>query len=232
MAWARELVHRGVQLPALLRAYRLGHGLVERRLEETAAELEIEPEVRWRVLARDSHFMFAYIDAICTALVDDYEQERARWIRGAAAARAELVTAIVERQPIDLARPPKVALRRLAAPRRADRVGRPPRAGQPSRFARAEATRWRRALGGGPVLTVPIGERGSSGRGPREIALGDDRAAVVAQDGRGRPRRDRNLPARASPAWPTRTRRRASLVASASCGRPAAARSWDTAPLS
>lgn len=97
VAWAHELVHRGVQLPALLRAYRLGHGLAERRLEEVASELEIEPEIAWRALARMSHHMFAYVDAICTALVGDYEHERARWIRGAAAARAELATAIIER---------------------------------------------------------------------------------------------------------------------------------------
>ena len=101
IAWSHELVHRGVALPALLRAYRLGHGLAERRLEEAAGELEIEPEIRWRVLARISHHLFAYIDAVCTDLVDDYELERAQWIRGAAAARAELVSAIVKRDPVD-----------------------------------------------------------------------------------------------------------------------------------
>ncbi len=66
VAWSHELVHRGVPLPALLRAYRLGHGLAERRFEEAAGELQIEPDVRWRVLAHTSHHMFAYIDAICT----------------------------------------------------------------------------------------------------------------------------------------------------------------------
>src|ERR1700751_4812310 len=79
IAWSHEFVHRGVALPALLRAYRLGHGLAERRLEEAAGELEIEPEVRWRVLARNSHHLFAYIDAVCTDLGDVYEQERAQW---------------------------------------------------------------------------------------------------------------------------------------------------------
>src|SRR6201997_5297101 len=101
IAWSHELVHRGVPLPALLRAYRLGHGLAERRLEEAAGELKIEPDIRWRVLAHISHHLFAYVDAVCTDLVDDYEHERAQWIRGAAAARAELVSAIVERHPVD-----------------------------------------------------------------------------------------------------------------------------------
>ncbi|HUO69622.1 MAG TPA: helix-turn-helix domain-containing protein [Solirubrobacteraceae bacterium] len=160
IAWAHELVHRGVQLPALLRAYRLGHGLAERRLEETAAGLEIEPEIRWRVLARVSHHMFAYVDAVCTELVDDYEQERAQWIRGAAAARAELVTAIVERQPVD-ARVAGEKLRydvwrgHVALIVWADL----PRAGQQAGSLESEATALAAALGGGAVLTVPIGER-------------------------------------------------------------------------
>ena len=160
IAWAHELVHRGVQLPALLRAYRLGHGLAERRLEETAAGLEIEPEIRWRVLARMSHHLFAYIDTVCTDLVDDYEQERAQWIRGAAAARAELVTAIVERQPVDARAAGEklrydVSRRHLALIAWAD----PPAAGERAGSLESEAIALAAALGGGPVLTVPIGER-------------------------------------------------------------------------
>src|SRR6201985_3397528 len=45
IAWSHELVHRGVALPALLRAYRLGHGLAERRLEEAAGGLGVRPGV-------------------------------------------------------------------------------------------------------------------------------------------------------------------------------------------
>ena len=160
IAWSHELVHRGVQLPALLRAYRIGHGLAERRLEETAAELEIEPEVRWRMLARISHYLFAYVDAVCTDLVDDYEQERAQWIRGAAAARAELVGAILERHPVD----PRAAGEKLRYDVSRRHVAMivwadPPRAGQPARSLERESTTLATALGGGPALTVPIGER-------------------------------------------------------------------------
>jgi DNA-binding PucR family transcriptional regulator len=160
IAWSHELVHRGVELPALLRAYRLGHGLAERRLEEAAAELEIEPEIRWRVLARISHSLFAYIDAVCTDLVDDYEQERAQWIRGAAAARAELVSAIVERQPVD-ARAAGEKLGYDVTRRHVALIvwGDPPRAAQQVGSLEREATALAAALGGGPVLTVAIGER-------------------------------------------------------------------------
>lgn len=160
IAWSHELVHRGVPLPALLRAYRLGHGLAERRLEEAATELEMEPEIRWRMLARISHYLFAYVDVICTDLVNDYEQERAQWIRGAAAARAELVGAIVERQPVD-ARAASEKLRYDVARRHMALIvwADPPRAGQPAGSLESEATALAAALGGGPVLTVPIGER-------------------------------------------------------------------------
>ncbi len=159
IAWSHELVHRGVALPALLRAYRLGHGLAERRLEEAAGELEIEPEIRWRVLARISHHLFAYIDAVCTDLVDDYEQERAQWIRGAAAARAELVTAIVERHPVD-ARAAGEKLRYDVSRRHVALIvwGEPPRAGRAAGSLESETAKLAAALGGGPVLTVPIGE--------------------------------------------------------------------------
>jgi DNA-binding PucR family transcriptional regulator len=160
IAWSHELVHRGVELPALLRAYRLGHALGERRIEETAAELEIEPEIRWRVLARTSHHLFAYIDAICTDLVDEYEQERAQWIRGAAAARAELVGAIVERRAVD-ARAASEKLRYDVTRRHVALIvwADPAPAGQQAGSLEREATALATALGGSAVLTVPIGER-------------------------------------------------------------------------
>src|ERR1700761_2186549 len=160
IAWSHELVHRGVELPALLRAYRLGHGLAERRLAEAAAELEIEPELRWRMLTRISHFMFAYIDTICTDLVDDYERERAQWIRGAAAARAELVNAIIDRDPVEArAATDKlrydVTRRHVAMIVWADQAT----AAQRTGTLETEAAGLAVALGGGPVLTVAIGER-------------------------------------------------------------------------
>ena len=185
IAWSHELVHRGVELPALLRAYRLGHGLAERRLEEAAGELEIEPEIRWRVLSHISHHLFAYVDAVCTDLVDDYEHERAQWIRGAAAARAELVSAILERDPVD-ARAATEKLRydvtrgHVALIVWAD----PPRAAQQAGSLEGEATALAAALGGGPVLTVAIGERAvwawTSGD-----HLTDDPAAVEHRMGDG-----------------------------------------------
>lgn len=185
IAWSHELVHRGVELPALLRAYRLGHGLAERRLAEAAAELEIEPEVRWRMLTRISHFLFAYIDTICTLLVDDYEHERAQWIRGAAAARAELVHAIIDRGPV--VAPAATEKLRYDVTRCHVAIivwGDPSLAAQQLGSLEREAAGLAAALGGGPVLTVAIGERAvwawTSGD-----QLSDDATAIGHRMGEG-----------------------------------------------
>jgi DNA-binding PucR family transcriptional regulator len=74
---------------------------VEKRFDEVSAEQEIPSELRWRVAAHATRYFFAYVDSVCTQLVRDYEEERARWIRGAAAARTELVTAIIGGEPVD-----------------------------------------------------------------------------------------------------------------------------------
>ena len=50
IAFAHELVHRGVGLAALLRAYRLGQWFVHTTVEAKATELKVEPAIRWQVL--------------------------------------------------------------------------------------------------------------------------------------------------------------------------------------
>jgi DNA-binding PucR family transcriptional regulator len=162
IAWAHELVHRGFDLAPLLRAYRLGHGLAERRFDEVAAELEIPPELRWRVSAHATRYFFAYIDTVCTQLVHDYETERARWIRGAAAARAELVAAIIRGDDVD----PRDATATLRYDVNRRHLGfivwtdtLPRGAGESSASLEAAAASIAAELGGGPTLTIQIGER-------------------------------------------------------------------------
>ena len=150
IAWSHELVTAALELPALLRACRLGHGLAERRLEEAAAELEIEPEVRWRVLSHISRHLFAYVDAVCTDLVDDYEHER----RSGSGARPRLA-------PSSRARSSSVAQSTLVPPARSCGYdvtrgqvalivwGEPTRAGRTAGSLEPEATALAAALGGG-----------------------------------------------------------------------------------
>lgn len=99
--WAHELVHRGMPLSALLRAYRLGHELFEATFEEAAAQLEMDPDVRWRVRAGATARIFRYIDTVCTQLVGVYEGEREAWLRGAAARQAKVAQAIVAGESVD-----------------------------------------------------------------------------------------------------------------------------------
>jgi len=195
IAWAHDLAHRGLPLAALLRAYRLGHGIATAKVLEAASALEIDLEIRWHALELASRYFFAYIDAICTYLVLDYEQERARWIRGAAAARAELVAAIIDRQPVD----PRTATETLRydvlREHLAFIVWSDPREGAAAKTGSLEeaATELAASLGGGPVLLIPIGVRvvwgWTSGAGPaattKQSALPEGIRAAVGTTGSG-----------------------------------------------
>jgi hypothetical protein len=178
-AWARELAHRGLPLSLLLRSYRLGHGYAEQRIAQVTAELEMPAEIRWRILAFFTQWTFEYIDAVCTQLVEDYEQERARWVRGAAAARAEYVQAIIERRPIESA----AATERLGYDVSRRHLGfivwaEAPDAAQRSGRLEHAAIELAGALGGGPTLTIPVGERVVWGWTSGD-ALNDDTAALA-----------------------------------------------------
>jgi DNA-binding PucR family transcriptional regulator len=175
-AFAHELVHRGLALAPLLRSYRLGQWYVHTRVERMAAELELEPELRWRVLTRVSDYMFKYVDAISSELVDDYEREHAQWIRGAAAARAELIGAMLTGKQVD----PRVATEKLRYDVSRSHLamivwsdGRDATLDPGALEAAAAALS--KQLGGGPVLTIAIGERVVWAWTSGGTSLGDDR---------------------------------------------------------
>lgn len=158
--WAHELVHRGMPLATLLRAYRLGHWLFEQTFEEASAVVDLDLETRHGVLAGASEYCFSYIDIICTQLVDEYETEREQWMRGAAAAQAELVQAIVGGETIE-PREATATLRYTVSGTHLgfivwrDRRARPrARASSPAALAKSLAAE----LGGTETLVVPIGE--------------------------------------------------------------------------
>jgi hypothetical protein len=162
IGWAHELVHRGFDLALLLRSYRLGHGLVEKRFDEASAEREIPSELRWRVSAHATRYFFAYVDSVCTQLVRDYEEERARWIRGAAAARTEMVTAIIGGEPVD-AREATATLRYDVSRRHLCFVVWTETVAHRTAESRASlesaATALAAQLGSAPTLTIQIGDR-------------------------------------------------------------------------
>lgn len=94
--YARGLVLRRIPLAVLLRAYRLGHSHL---WEHSAPQLMsgiTDEAVAYKSLETSSAFMFGYIDTICGDLVEAYQGERDRWVRSAAAVRAETVRDILE----------------------------------------------------------------------------------------------------------------------------------------
>jgi hypothetical protein len=159
LAFAYELVHRGVDLGALLRAWRLGHALVEDNWERAANELEPDPELRWRALAKALRFFFAYVDAVSVQLTRAYDEERARWIRGSAAVRSEMVHALLAGELTPAAKASAalgydVAHRHIGFILWAD-----PAAPNPGDAGALEgvAAAVGHALGDGPCMLVPIG---------------------------------------------------------------------------
>jgi DNA-binding PucR family transcriptional regulator len=192
IAWAHALVHRGVSLAALLRAYRLGHELFQQSFEQATSEIDLEPDVRWRVLAGTTARTFRYIDLICTQLVDDYEAEREQWLRGAAAAQAELVQAIVAGEPVDPKEASATLNYEVSAPQLGLIVWRDSRArgSDPQRSLASVAKQLAAEAGGVHTLVVPMGEHAAwawatgrelSSAPSRSTLLGDQvRAAAGA----------------------------------------------------
>ena len=96
MDYAQGLVRRRIPLDVLLRAYRVGHAylwdITARRFsEEITQSSELMPS-----LEASAAFMFEYVDLISAELVAAYHVERDRWVRSAAAVRAETARTIIE----------------------------------------------------------------------------------------------------------------------------------------
>ena len=92
-------------LAALLRSYRLGHAWLWEKWSEALQErVEDSGEL---VAGQDesSAFMFAYVDRISGALVEEFGTERERMLRSAEQLRAETVRTILRGDPVDTERP-------------------------------------------------------------------------------------------------------------------------------
>lgn len=96
VALAREFVHRGADVSALLRAYRLGHAVVEEAWSEAAIELGLDRGVAQLALLKASRFFFDYVDDVSLRLTDAYNEERLRWARGSAVVRAEMLHRLLD----------------------------------------------------------------------------------------------------------------------------------------
>jgi DNA-binding PucR family transcriptional regulator len=95
--------HRNLPLSGLLRIYRIGHALGLEAIGEILRDQTENPEDRALALELVTRWLLEYIDAATCLAEDFYARERERWVRTAAAARAEAVDAILSGAPVDSA---------------------------------------------------------------------------------------------------------------------------------
>lgn len=100
--YARAFVHRGIDLPVAMRAFRLGHAHMQRAWAEAIERAPGSVELHAALTDVVTTAMFAFIDRTTTALVEEYQAERERWNRSADARRAEMVAQILDGSTVDL----------------------------------------------------------------------------------------------------------------------------------
>lgn len=100
--FARQMVHRGVGLPTLLRCYHVGqaklwHQWVDLALSDVEDPAEIKALFTW-----STDFISTYLDAVRESVVHAYTEERRTWERSQAAAREDAIRALLAGAPVDL----------------------------------------------------------------------------------------------------------------------------------
>jgi hypothetical protein len=96
LRYAEAFVHRRIPLTVLLRSYRVGHAYFWNVASRALNDAIGPGELRGAALEASSNFMFDYIDAMSDELVAAYHVERDRWVRSAAAIRAETVRDVLD----------------------------------------------------------------------------------------------------------------------------------------
>jgi hypothetical protein len=107
--YLRGNVRRGLPLSVLLRSYRLGHAWFWERWSAALQERVVDSGELAAGQDQSSAFMFAYVDKVSDALVEEFGSERERMLRSAAQIRAETVRGILRAEPVDA----ELASRRL-----------------------------------------------------------------------------------------------------------------------
>jgi DNA-binding PucR family transcriptional regulator len=100
--WAQTLVARGLSIDAVLRVYHIGqsgyHEVWYRQLLASGEDLEIVLEA----LNALSAFAFTFVDAISAPLVEAYQRELERTMRGVDAVRTEAAEAVLGGGPLNV----------------------------------------------------------------------------------------------------------------------------------
>ena len=215
LEFLRGNVRRGIPLPALLRSYRLGHAWLWDRWSQALQERVEDSGELAAGQDQSSAFMFAYVDRVSDALVEEFGTERERMMRGAAQLRAETVRAILAGEPLDEeVRPRRLGYDAPAPPRR-DAVASGGQRG--ARASSAPVGEAAAALGPGEPLVVPSGAARfdvwcglvrRSGDAMRSSATSRPRGCSSRSAGRGGDRRVPQLARRGAPGGAHRVARR------------------------
>jgi DNA-binding PucR family transcriptional regulator len=102
--YAREFVRRGLPLDSLLRAYHIGQATFFRRWTARAHDTIADPHELTQAVELGANWTFDYVETLSDELVQRYGEERERWIRSAAAVRAQVIDALLAGEPVDAER--------------------------------------------------------------------------------------------------------------------------------
>lgn len=102
LAYAQVFVREGVPLTTLQRLYRIGYAIVWRAWLELVMSRLDDRALITEVLDYWNTFTFTYVDTVLDKLTSEYAEERERWVRSAAAVRADTVKAILAGGPVDV----------------------------------------------------------------------------------------------------------------------------------
>jgi DNA-binding PucR family transcriptional regulator len=100
--YTNEYVRRGVSIETLLRAYQVGQACFIRDLSAAIRDAIDDPDEVSEALEQGAELTLAYINVMLSDLITRYAQQRDRWVRSAAAVRAETVRALLAGEPVDL----------------------------------------------------------------------------------------------------------------------------------
>jgi DNA-binding PucR family transcriptional regulator len=99
--YAREFVRRGLPLHSLLRAYHIGQATFFRRWSTRAQETITDPHELAEAVQLGANWTFDYVEKLSDGLVRRYGEERERWVRSAAAVRAQVIDGLLAGEPVD-----------------------------------------------------------------------------------------------------------------------------------
>src|SRR5919109_4420275 len=96
--YARGFVRRGLPIDSLLRTYHVGHARFFRVWTDQLHDLIDDPVELTTAIEVGMRWTFAYVDTLSRGLIQRYAQERDRWVRSAAALRADVVRGLLRDQ--------------------------------------------------------------------------------------------------------------------------------------